>query len=239
MKTPGWQIRTTVALGALLLVQGAGYAQNNNGGATPAGNVVGQAGNAAGQAVGAAGNVAGQAAGAAGNVVNQAGNVAGNVAGQLPGTVGQVGDAAGNIVGGLQPTLQPVGQGVGNALNNLTQPDTVRSLLEFLAGVIPNHIEAHVQLDALRVGKVTVDIRDVDLRNLHVDLLVANSRNAGQVRPAMGPGSEGYGTGTSNGTGTGGTGTGSLGGSTGTNSGGIQLPGDTPIAGSSSRGTSR
>ena len=123
---------------------------------------------------------------AAGQAVNQVGNTAGQVAGQLPGTVGQVGNAAGNVVGGLQPTLQPVGEGVGGALNNLTQPQTVSSLLEFLSSVIPNHIEAHVNLDALRVEKLTVDVRGVDLRNLRIDLLVANSRNAGQVRRVLG-----------------------------------------------------
>jgi hypothetical protein len=135
--------------------------------------------------------------------VNQAGTTAGQVAGQVPGTVGQVGqtvgqlgNTAGNVVGGLNPTLQPVGQGVGNALNNLTQPDTVSSLLEFLSSVIPNHIEAHVNLDALRVDKLTVDIRGVDLRNLRVDLLVANSRNAGQARPVMNSGSGAAGGGT-------------------------------------------
>ncbi|MDQ3814032.1 MAG: hypothetical protein M3347_08780 [Armatimonadota bacterium] len=166
----------------------------------------------------------GQAGAAAGNVAGQVGSTAGNVAGQLPGTVGAVGDAAGNVVGGLNPTLQPIGQGVGGALNNLTQPQTIQSLLEFLASVIPNHIEAHVNLDALRVEKVTLDIRGVDLRNLRVDLLVANSRSGGQVRPAMGPGStSGSGTtggsygpggfGFGGGTGTSGTGTGSMSGS--------------------------
>ncbi len=110
--------------------------------------------------------------------------------------VGQVGQTANNLVGGLQPTLQPVTSGVGNALDNLTQPNTVNSLLEFLSSVIPNHIEAHVNLDALRVDKLTVDVRGVDLRNLRVDLLVANSRGAG-AKPAMTTG-----TGTSNGTGT-------------------------------------
>ena len=157
---------------------------------------------------------------AAGQTVNQVGNTAGQVAGQLPGTVGQVGNtvgntvgqvgnAAGNVVGGLQPTLQPIGEGVGGALNNLTQPQTVSSLLEFLSSVIPNHIEAHVNLDALRVEKLTVDVRGVDLRNLRVDLLVANSRNAGQVRPVLGSGANSggaMGTGTS-GTGAGGNGT--------------------------------
>lgn len=135
----------------------------------------------AGQAVGQVGNTANQA-------VNQVGNTAGQVAGQVPGTVGQVGNAAGNVVGGLQPTLQPIGEGVGGALNNLTQPNTVNSLLDFLSSVIPNHIEAHVNLDALRVEKLTVDVRGVDLRNLRVDLLVANSRGVGQVRPVMGNG---------------------------------------------------
>ncbi len=133
--------------------------------------------------------VAGQAGNVAGQAVNQVGNTAGQVAGQLPGTVGQVGNTAGNVVGGLQPTLQPIGEGVGGALNNLTQPQTVSSLLDFLASVIPNHIEAHVNLDALRVDKLTIDVRGVDLRNLRVDLLVANSRGVGQVKPAMGPGS--------------------------------------------------
>lgn len=142
-----------------------------------------------------AGQTAGQVGTAAGQAVNQVGNAAGQVAGQLPGTVGQVGNtvgqagnAAGNVVGGLQPTLQPIGEGVGGALNNLTQPQTVSSLLDFLASVIPNHIEAHVNLDALRVEKLTVDVRGVDLRNLRVDLLVANSRGVGQVRPVMGSG---------------------------------------------------
>jgi hypothetical protein len=115
----------------------------------------------------------------------------GQVTGQVPGTVGQIGNAAGNVVGGLQPTLQPIGQGVGSALNNLSQPDTVASLLDFLSSVIPNHIEAHVNLDALRVDKLTVDVRGVDLRNLRVDLLVANSRNAGQVRPVLNQGNGG------------------------------------------------
>jgi hypothetical protein len=134
-------------------------------------------------------NAAGQATGQIGNTAGQTLN---NAAGQAPRlldstgrTVGQVGNTAGNLVGGLQPTLQPVTQGAGNALNNLTQPDTVAALLEFLSGVIPNHIEAHVNLDALRVEKLTVDVRGVDLRNLRVDLLVANSRNAGQARPAL------------------------------------------------------
>jgi hypothetical protein len=139
-----------------------------------------------------AGQVANQAGQTTGQVANQAGQTVNGVTNQVPRvldstgrTVGQVGDAAGNLVGGLQPTLQPVTQGVGGALNNLTQPDTVSALLEFLSGVIPNHIEAHVNLDALRVEKLTVDVRGVDLRNLRVDLLVANSRNAGQVRPAL------------------------------------------------------
>jgi len=129
----------------------------------------------------------------ANTAANQAGQAVGGVTNQVPGalnaagqTVGQVGNTAGNLVGGLQPTLQPVTQGVGGALNNLAQPDTISALLEFLAGVIPNHIEAHVNLDALRVEKLTVDVRGVDLRNLHVDVLVANSRNAGQVRPVVG-----------------------------------------------------
>jgi hypothetical protein len=141
------------------------------------------------------------ATGAVDNVAGTVGNTAGQVAGQVPGTVGQAGQAvgsavgqlgntAGNVVNGLQPTLQPVGQGVGNALNNLTQPDTVSALLDFLSSIIPNHIEAHVNLDALRVDKVTLDIRGVDLRNLRVDLLVANSRGAGQVQPMMGQGSQ-------------------------------------------------
>lgn len=155
-----------------------------------------------------AGQVAGQAGAAAGQAVNQVGNAAGQVAGQSPGTVGQVGNAAGNVVGGLQPTLQPIGEGVGGALNNLTQPQTVSSLLEFLSSVIPNHIEAHVNLDALRVEKLTVDVRGVDLRNLRVDLLVANSRNAGQVRPVLGQG----GSATGGATGTSGTGGGAGGG---------------------------
>lgn len=141
------------------------------------------------QPVAGAGQVVGQVGNTANQAVGQVGNTAGQVAGQLPGTVGQVGNAAGNVVGGLQPTLQPIGEGVGGALNNLTQPNTVNSLLEFLSSVIPNHIEAHVNLDALRVGKLTVDVRDVDLRNLRVDLLVANSRGAGQVKPLMGNGS--------------------------------------------------
>jgi hypothetical protein len=132
-----------------------------------------------------------------------------------------VGNTAQGVVGSLQPTLQPVTQGVGGALDNLTQPQTVSSLLEFLAGVIPNHIEAHVNLDSLRVDKLTVDVRGVDLRNLRVDLLVANSRNAGTVRSALpSAGSTG---GTTNSTNTGGTSTGTV------------LPGDVPIAGSSSR----
>lgn len=150
--------------------------------------------NAQNTAAGAADQV-GQAANTATNQVGQAVNSATN---QVPATlnatgqtVGQVGNTAGNLASGLQPTLQPVTQGVGNAVNNLTQPDTVSALLEFLAGVIPNHIEAHVNLDALRVEKLTVDVRGVDLRNLRVDLLVANSRNAGQVQPVMGQGSNG------------------------------------------------
>jgi hypothetical protein len=147
------------ALGLLLALPAA--AQNQNPGAT----------------AGAAGQTAGQVAGQVGNAVGQAGNAAGNV-------VGQAGQAAGNVVGGLQPTLQPIGEGVGGALNNLTQPQNINSLLEFLSSVIPNHIEAHVNLDALRVDKLTVDVRGVDLRNLRVDLLVANSRG-GQARPAM------------------------------------------------------
>ncbi len=136
-------------------------------------------------------NAAGAASNTVGQVTNQvpgAVDAAGRTVGQLGNTVG---NTAGTVVGGLQPTLQPVGQGVGNALNNLTQPDTVSALLEFLAGVIPNHIEAHVNLDSLRVEKLTVDVRGVDLRNLRVDLLVANSRNAGQVRPVLGSGARG------------------------------------------------
>lgn len=189
-----------------------------------------------------------QAGQTAGNVANTAGQTVGNVAGQAPRVldstgrvVGQVGDTAGNLVGGLQPTLQPVTQGVGGALNNLTQPDTVAALLEFLSGVIPNHIEAHVNLDALRVEKLTVDVRGVDLRNLRVDLLVANSRNAGQVRPAL-PSAGRTGTGTGTGaTGTTGTGfTGSPYGSTNagtapnTNSP-VTSASDTPIEGASTR----
>lgn len=203
---------STLALGAVALgVLSAlpAHAQNNAGGA------VNQAGQTAGQAV------------------NQAGQAVGGVASQVPGTVnaagqtvGQVGNTAGNLVGGLQPTLQPVTQGAGNALNNLTQPDTISALLEFLAGVIPNHIEAHVNLDALRVEKLTVDVRGVDLRNLRVDLLVANSRNAGQVRPVMGQSSSGTSGGTSSG------GSYRPGATSGSNT---PLPGDTPIAGSSSR----
>lgn len=127
-------------------------------------------------------------------VVDQTGYTAGqavtSAAGQVPGTVSSVGNAATGVVGGLQPTLQPVAQGVGGALNNLTQPDNISALLQFLSSVVPNHIEAHVNLDALRVEKLTVDVRGVDLRNLKVDLLVANSRNAGQVRPAMQTGSQ-------------------------------------------------
>jgi hypothetical protein len=183
-------------LGVLISLPASAQTQNPTaGGGQAAGQVVGQAGTAAGQAV------------------NQVGNTAGQVAGQLPGTVGQVGNAAGNVVGGLQPTLQPIGEGVGGALNNLTQPQTVSSLLEFLASVIPNHIEAHVNLDALRVEKLTVDVRGVDLRNLRVDLLVANSRGAGQARPVMGSGANsgntslGGGAGTSGTSGTNGSGT--------------------------------
>ncbi|MDF2441014.1 MAG: hypothetical protein JWN98_1998 [Abditibacteriota bacterium] len=203
---------------------------------------------AANQAGQTAGQVAGQAGQTAGQAVNQAGQTVGGVANQLPGTlnaagqtVGQVGNTAGNLVGGLQPTLQPVTQGVGSALNNLTQPDTVSALLEFLAGVIPNHIEAHVNLDALRVEKLTVDVRGVDLRNLRVDLLVANSRNAGQVRPVMGPNANNQsGSGTTFGNSAGGTGTGFGNNANntnrqGTNGSTLPLPGDTPIAGSSSR----
>ena len=200
------RVAGSVAVGALLLAVTPASAQDTS----------------------AAGGAVGQAGTAAGSVAGQVGSAAGNVAGQLPGTVGAVGNAAGNVVGGLNPTLQPIGQGVGGALNNLTQPDTVRSLLDFLSSVIPNHIEAHVNLDALRVEKLTVDIRGVDLRNLRVDLLVANSRSAGQVRPAMGQGST-FGNGSIGG------GTGSMGG-TGSTGSGITLPGDVPIAGSSSRG---
>ncbi len=157
--------------------------------------------------------------GAPTGVVGGAANAAGNAANSA---VSRAGQTANGVVNGLQPTLQPVTQGVGGALNNLTQPDTMRSLLEFLAGVIPNHIEAHVNLDALRVEKLTVDVRGVDLRNLRVDLLVANSRG-GAVTPMMGNGSN-----TASNMSTGGPGTG-----TGT---GAQLPGETPIAGSSTRG---
>lgn len=184
-----------------------------------------------------AGNTAGQVTGQAPGVFNganqtlgQVGNSANGALGQVGNTAGQVTDGLGNttggLVGGLQPTLQPVTQGVGGALNNLTSPDTISSLLEFLAGVIPNHIEAHVNLDSLRVEKLTVDIRGVDLRNLRVDLLVANSRNAGQVRPALQtgrPGGANSGTGSFGGTGSGAT-------------GGYRLPGNTPITGSSTRG---
>jgi hypothetical protein len=156
--TRKWTSRTLPALGVLMLSLPA-MAQNQAG--QTATGVVNQAGQTAGQ------------------VTGQLGNTAGNV-------VGQAGQAVGGVVGGLQPTLQPVGEGVGGALNNLTQPQTVQSLLEFLASVVPNHIEAHVNLDALRVDKLTVDIRGVDLRNLRVDLLVANSRGGGQVRPVLG-----------------------------------------------------
>jgi hypothetical protein len=117
--------------------------------------------------------------------VSGAGTVAAGAINGVGNTVGTVGNTAQGVVGSLQPTLQPVTQGVGGALDNLTQPQTVSSLLEFLAGVIPNHIEAHVNLDSLRVDKLTVDVRGVDLRNLRVDLLVANSRNAGTVRSAL------------------------------------------------------
>ena len=220
--------KSTLALGAIALSTLAtlpAQAQNN-----AAGGAVNQAGQTANQAVNQAGQTVGGAVNAVPGTVNAAGQA-----------VGQVGNTAGNLVGGLQPTLQPVTQGVGSALNNLTQPDTVSALLEFLAGVIPNHIEAHVNLDALRVEKLTVDIRGVDLRNLRVDLLVANSRNAGQVRPVMGQ----------SGTNTGATGN-PYGGSSysygnpyrppsnaGSNAVGsnLPLPGDTPIAGSSSGGT--
>ncbi len=130
-------------------------------------------------------NAPADATSAANQTANTAGQVANAAAGQVPGTVSAVGNTATGVVGGLQPTLQPVTQGVGGALNNLTQPDNISSLLEFLSSVVPNHIEAHVNLDALRVDKLTIDVRGVDLRNLKVDLLVANSRNAGQVRPAM------------------------------------------------------
>jgi hypothetical protein len=130
-------------------------------------------------------DTAANATGAVGNTANTVGQTATGVANQLPGTVSSVGSTLGSTVGGLQPTLQPIGQGVGSALNNLTQPDNVSALLEFLSSIVPNHIEAHVNLDALRVEKVTVDVRGVDLRNLKVDLLVANSRNAGVVRPAL------------------------------------------------------
>jgi hypothetical protein len=162
----------------------------------------------------------GQTAGTAGQLGNTLGNTAN-------GALGQVGNTAGQVVGGLQPTLQPVTQGVGGALNNLTQPDTVRSLLEFLQGVIPNHIEAHVNLDALRVEKLTVDVRGVDLRNLRVDLLVANSRNAGQVRPALNN--------NSNASSASNTGTASNTAGSGTNGTGTALPGDVPISGATTR----
>ncbi|MBV9467719.1 MAG: hypothetical protein JOZ57_00570, partial [Abitibacteriaceae bacterium] len=140
----------------------------------------------------------------------------------------------------------PIGQGVGGALNNLTQPDTVRSLLDFLSSVIPNHIEAHVNLDALRVDKVTLDIRGVDLRNLRVDLLVANSKN-GPVQPMMGNGSNSSGNMNSNYGGAGGSSGGinynsGIGNNYGTGGGqsslggnNVQLPGNVPITGSSSR----
>ena len=158
------------------------------------------------------------AAGAVNSTVGTAGNAVGN-------TVGAVGNTAQGVVGGLQPTLQPVAQGVGGALDNLTQPQTVSSLLEFLAGVIPNHIEAHVNLDSLRVDKLTVDVRGVDLRNLRVDLLVANSRNAGQVRSALpSAGSTGVTSGLNNSANAGANGTSNY-----------VLPGDVPIAGSSTR----
>lgn len=132
--------------------------------------------------VGTVGNTANNTLGVAGNTLN---NTLGTAGGTLNGTLGTVGNTATGVVGSLNPTLQPIGEGVGGALNNLTQPQTVQSLLEFLSSVIPNHIEAHVNLDSLRVEKITLDIRGVDLRNLRVDLLVANSRNAGQVRPAL------------------------------------------------------
>ena len=134
------------------------------------------------QTLDGAGNTANRTLGTAGSTLN---NTLGTTGNTLNNTLGTVGNTATGVVGGLNPTLQPIGQGVGGALNNLTQPQTVQSLLEFLSSVIHNHIEAHVNLDSLRVEKLTVDIRGVDLRNLRVDLLVANSRNAGQVRPAL------------------------------------------------------
>ena len=195
------------ALALLLGISTATHAQDAtgaaNGAANTANNAVNTVGNTAGNAVGQVGNVANGALGQVGNTAN--------------GALGQVG----NTVGGLAPTLQPVTQGVGGALNNLTQPDTVRALLEFLAGVIPNHIEAHVNLDALRVEKLTVDVRGVDLRNLKVDLLVANSRNAGQVRPALN--TNGSNSGSNTGTGS------------NTSGAGGSLPGDVPISGASTR----
>jgi hypothetical protein len=166
------------------------------------------------------------------STANNAVNTTGQVAGQLPRTVNSVGNTAGNLVGSLQPTLQPVAQGVGGALDNLTQPQTISSLLEFLAGVIPNHIEAHVNLDSLRVDKLTVDVRGVDLRNLRVDLLVANSRNAGTVRPALpAAGSTSRSGSTDTGSGTQPSGTQG----SGQYNSRATLPGDTPIAGSSNR----
>jgi hypothetical protein len=203
-------LSSAVALGALWMATRPAAAQVNPGDVD---RTVGQAGNAAS------------------SIVGQTGQTAGQLENTVGSTVGQLGNTTGNVVGGLQPTLQPVGQGLGNALNNLTQPDTVSSLLEFLAGVIPNHIEAHVNLDSLRVEKVTLDIRGVDLRNLRVDLLVANSRNAGQVRPAMGPGSM---NGATSGTGAM-NGTGSVGAMSSSSSGNTQLPGDVSINGASTR----
>ena len=220
--THRWTNRALPALGVLLLSLPVA-AQNQTTGQTATGAVNG--------AVNTAGQAAGQVTGQLGNTAGQLGNTAGNV-------VGQTGQAVGGVVGGLNPTLQPIGEGVGGALNNLTQPQTVNSLLEFLSSVIPNHIEAHVNLDALRVEKLTVDIRGVDLRNLRVDLLVANSRGAGQVRPAL---NQGANSGTQSGTGTmgnmSGTGTGpSLSGASGGSMGGLNYNYSTnPNAGSTGR----
>lgn len=205
-----WTGRTLPALGVILLSVPA-MAQNQTG------QTVGQT---ATGAVNAAGQTAGQVTGQLGNTAGQVGNTAGNV-------VGQTGQAVGNVVGGLQPTLQPVGEGVGGALNNLTQPQTVQSLLEFLASVVPNHIEAHVNLDALRVDKLTVDIRGVDLRNLRVDLLVANSRGGDQVRPVLG---QNAGSGTASGTGP------SLSGASGGGPGGFNYNYSTAPGGTSTNG---
>ena len=106
--------------------------------------------------------------------------------------------------------------------SNLAVPRRVKDFIE-----ISEYTSLDDLIRFLDGAELTVDIRGVDLRNLRVDLLVANSRSGGQVRPVMG-----------NNQGTGGTGSSGTGfGGTQNRTGNTQLPGDVPIAGASSRGT--